>query len=220
MFRPVDRRSLLATLGSLTGLAALEFARPAAAFAEAARAPMPDGPWDLTWLDGLKGKHKQVFDTGNLDLTLIVVTNYLDAANEVFGLSYPDVNTVVGIGGSAFPYNANDAIWAKYEVGRRWKVKDPATNEWATKNIFLEATPMGKKMVGVKALVARGTIFWQCNNALNHIVRDIAADTKLPVDQVRAELVAGLNPWVKLVPAHTLLIGLSQEHGCTYESLG
>lgn len=37
---------------------------------------------------------------------------------------------------------------------------------------------------------------------------------------VRAELIAGLLPGVYLVPAHTMAIGLSQEHGCTYEALG
>jgi hypothetical protein len=154
-----------------------------------------------------------------MDLGLIVVTNYLDAAQEIFGMIHPDVNTIVGIGHSAYPYNATDAIWAKYEVGRRWEIKDPATGQWATKNIFVEATPRGKKMVGVKLLLARGTIFWQCNNALNFIVGQFATDTHQPFDQVRAELVAGLLPWVKLVPAHTLLIGLSQERGCTYEAL-
>jgi len=219
MIRPIGRRSLLATLGSFTGLAALELARPASAFAERARAPMPDGPWDLSWLDTLKGKHKQVFDTGSVDYGLAVVTNYLDAAQEVFGMSYPDVNTVVGIGHSAYPYNAKDEIWAKYEIGRRWKIKEPGTDQWATRNIYVEGTPRGKKVIGVKLLLARGTIFWQCNNALNAIVAEFAADTKQPVDQVRAELVAGLHSWVHLVPAHTLLIGLSQEHGCTYESL-
>ena len=37
---------------------------------------------------------------------------------------------------------------------------------------------------------------------------------------IRAELLAGLNPCVKLVPAHTMLLGLAQEHGCTYEQIG
>jgi hypothetical protein len=220
MTRRVGRRSLLATLGGFAGLAALRIARPAAAFADAPREAMPDGPWDLSWLDQLNGKHKQVFDAGSLEFSLAVVTNYLDAANEVFGMSYPNVNTVVGIGHSAYPINATDAIWAKYELGRRWKVKDPSSDAWATKNIYLDGASMGKKIVGVKPLLARGTVFWQCNNALNYIVSQIATDTKQPFDQVRAELVAGMHSWVHLVPAHTLLIGLSQEHGCTYESLG
>jgi len=36
---------------------------------------------------------------------------------------------------------------------------------------------------------------------------------------VRAELIAGFNPGVRLVPAHTMALGLAQEHGCTDERL-
>jgi hypothetical protein len=36
---------------------------------------------------------------------------------------------------------------------------------------------------------------------------------------VRAELIAGFNPGVRLIPAHTMLLGLAQERGCTYEQL-
>jgi hypothetical protein len=34
---------------------------------------------------------------------------------------------------------------------------------------------------------------------------------------VYEELVRGLNPGVRLVPANTMLVGLAQEHGCAYE---
>lgn len=213
---PQSRRSALATLASLTGLAALDLARPSEAFA---RATAPASTWDMSWLDQLKGKHKQVFDTSNLRLALAVPTNYLDAVAEVYGLNYPDVNTVVGIGGSCFPINAGDALYAKYEIGRRWQVKDPATGQWATHNIFVEPSPFGKKMVGVKLLQSRGTVFWQCNNALNGIVTDIATDLKLPFEPLKAEFAANLVPGVKLVVAHTFMIGMSQEHGCTYEAV-
>ncbi|HUO53061.1 MAG TPA: hypothetical protein VMT93_11105, partial [Gemmatimonadaceae bacterium] len=177
------------------------------------------GTWDISWLDQLKGKHKQVFDTSHIGFALIVPTNYLDAMNTLFGMNYPDVNAVIGIGGSAFPLNAGDALWAKYEIGRRWDVKDPATGQWATHNIFLDGQKFGKKVTGVKPLMARGAIFWQCNNALNGIVSEIAADLKLDFDQLKAEFVANLVPGVKLVIAHTAMIGLAQEHGCTYESI-
>ena len=39
------------------------------------------------------------------------------------------------------------------------------------------------------------------------------------VEAVRAELIAGFNPGVRLVPAHTMALGLAQEHGCTDERL-
>jgi len=208
----VPRRSFLAALASLSGVA---LTRPALAL------PVSD-TWDLSWLDQLKGRHKQVFAISILHdrLPLHVVVNYLDAHREVFGLAYPDINTVVGIARQAFPINAQDAVWARYELGRRWELKDPATGEWARRNIYFDAMPAPPgKIVGVKPLQARGTIFWQCNNALNTIVRELAADTGQPPESVRAELIAGLNPGVRLVPAHTMALGLAQEHGCTYEQM-
>ena len=51
------------------------------------------------------------------------------------------------------------------------------------------------------------------------MVDEFSRDTKQPFDTVRAELIAGLLPGVKLIPAHTMLIGLSQEHGCSYQRL-
>jgi hypothetical protein len=208
----VPRRSFLTALASLSGLALTR-----SAFA----VPASD-TWDLSWLDQLKGKHKQVFAVGVLRdrFPLHVVVNYLDAFREVFGLAYPDINTVVGIARQGFPINMQDALWTKYELGRRWEVKDPATGEWARRNIYFDqmAAPPGK-IVGVKPLQARGSLFWQCNNALNTIVRELAADTGQPPEPVRAELLAGLNPGVRLVPAHTMALGLAQEHGCTYEQL-
>ena len=45
---------------------------------------------------------------------------------------------------------------------------------------------------------------------------DSAKQTGIPVDKVRAEVVAELNPGVRLVPAHALLVGLVLERGFTY----
>ncbi len=210
----LHRRSFLGALASFSGVALV---RPAPA------APLPaTDTWDLSWLDRLKGKHKQVFAVGSLKdhLPLLVVTNYLDAHRDVFKLAYPDINTVVGITHLGFPINVQDAVWAKYELGRRWELKDPVTGEWATRNIYLDPMPAPPgKVVGVRPLQARGTIFWQCNNALMRIVRDLAADTGQAVEALRAELIAGFNPGVRLVPAHTMALGLAQERGCTYEQL-
>jgi hypothetical protein len=213
------RRSFLGTLAALSGAAALELSHPAAAFAAAHSSDPQQGPWDLTWLELLKGKHKQVFDTSEFDFALLVPTNNLDAYRDVYGLSYPDVNIVIGIAGSTYPINASDAIWAKYELGRRWKVKEPGTDAWATRNIYLNGAMNRGKMVGVKPLMDRGAIFWQCNNALNGVTQMIATDLKLEIPALKAELVAGLNPGVHLVPAHTMALGLVQERGCAYEKI-
>lgn len=223
-----DRRSFV---GRLTGLSALALVSPATLVAdevESAAAP----PWDLTWLDHLTGKHKQVFDLGRRaiggdgvdvvggDTPLRVVRNYMNAHKEVYGLEYPAVNTVVGITSEAFPINASDAIWLKYSLGERWKVKDSTTGTWAVRNVFADATkPINDRAVSVQALQKRGTLFWQCNNALNGVVAMLAPLMKMEVPAVREELIAGFMPGVQLVPAHTMALGLVQERGCTYESL-
>ena len=216
MFPNSNRRSFVASLSSLLGLgiASERFALGSAT---------STSEWDISWLDALKGKHKQVFSAvGSLNqhIPLLVVTNYLDAHLEVFGLKHPDVNTVVGITREAFPINASDALWAKYEIGRRWQIKDPATDDWATRNIYMEnvAAPPGK-VVGIKTLQARGTVFWQCNNSLGGIARSLAKELNQPPDAVRADLIAGFMPGVKLVPAHTFMLGLCQERGFSYESI-
>jgi DNA helicase-2/ATP-dependent DNA helicase PcrA len=68
----------------------------------------------------------------------------------------------------------------------------------------------------IKAMQARGTVFWQCNVALGAIVQELAQATQMPAPDVRTELVAGLNPGVRLVPSHVMALGIAQEHGFTY----
>jgi hypothetical protein len=174
--------------------------------------------WDLSWLDQLQGKHKQVFDLGGPELE--AVANYLRAFRDVYRLEHPQVNAVVGVAYKAYPINAVDALWAKYKLGARWQINDYRTGKPATRNVFIESrndVPDYARGAGVRELQSRGAIFWQCNNALNKVVHELSRDTKQTFDTVRAELVAGLLPGVKLIPAHTMLIGLAQEHGCTYE---
>ncbi len=217
-----SRRSFLGMLASVGG-ALLGPAQLLGASARggAALSPETAGSWDLSWLDALKGKHRQVFDVQTLpgQVPLIVVHNWLAAHKEVFGLEPPDVSAIVAIAGT-YPLNAADALWAKYELGRRWQLKDPRTGEWATRNIYLDHMPVGTAETGVRPLQARGVVFWQCNNALNAVVHELAEETKQKFEDVRGELLAGLNPGVKLVPAHTMLLGLAQEHGFAYEQIG
>jgi hypothetical protein len=204
-----DRRTFLATVGAASAVGMI---RPTV------RLSARPTDWDMSWLDRLKGKHKQVFDTGTVDNPLRAVANYLDAMEEIYHLRHPDVNMVVGIAGKAFPINANDALWAAWKLGERYKIQDPDTGAPAVRNIFYDRPPKTIRPVDtVKALQARGTIFWMCNNALSHISHTYADESKRPFEDVRQEIIAGFNPGVILVPAHTLLLGLCQERGCSYQ---
>ncbi|MBF8300101.1 MAG: hypothetical protein HW394_471 [Acidobacteria bacterium] len=214
MSSPESRRSFMSVLASSAGFMTLDgqFTRASA------QAPArPATQWDLTWLDDLKGQHKQAFDYGSFDLStdsrpLRFVRNYLDPFRDVLGLQFPDINTAVGIARDGFPMNVSDAIWQKYKLGERWKIIDPTTKQPAVRNIYL--TDGGE--ISIKALQARGTVFWQCNVALGGVVQELAQATQTPAEQVRAELIAGFNPGVRLVPSHVMALGLAQERRFTY----
>jgi len=207
-----SRRAFLA---SIAGTASL-----AAGVRAAAQAPGA-GKWDLAWMDTLKGRHKQLYDLMWHTLrpnTLNPPTNYFEIHEELSGLKFPDVNVVIGANSSCMPINASDALWAKYTIGERYKITDPATGKPAVRNVYLGSatSPTGGT---VRGLQARGAVFMMCNKALQGVSRDWARDLAVSPSDLHAELVAGMNPGVKVVPALTWAVGTLQERGFTYEKL-
>jgi len=207
-----SRRSFMSLLTSVAGVTVMAADNTLAAQPPAASAQN----WDLRWIEELKGAHKQVFDFADANPAadpppLRLPRNYLDAFRDVYHVEFPEVRTVVGISGHAFPVNASDRLWEKYALGERSKIIDPVTKKPAVRNIFMDDGTLG-----VKALQARGTIFWQCNIALNAVAAQLAQARQLPVADVRADLLAGLNSGVRLVPSHVMAMGLVQERGVTY----
>jgi hypothetical protein len=173
-------------LGSVSGFAA---AVPAAA--QAPRSGDATRPaWDLAWLDRL------------------------NTFRDVYHVEPPDMNVAVGIARTAFPVNASDALWDKYKLGELWKING-RDGKAATRNIFLGESSGGPAPM-VRSLMARGAVFWRCNIALGGIASQLSGESGTPVDKVRAELVDGLIPGVKVVPAHSMAVGLVQERGFTY----
>lgn len=213
-----SRRSFVSLLSSFPGLAGLAALAGTPAVVEAAQAAAAGkaAAYDLSWIDDLKGTHMQVFDMADAPpagqpAPLRLPRNYMDTFRDVMKQEFPAVRTIVGISGTAFPVNASDRLWEKYALGERSKIVDPATKQPAVRNIFMD-----EPTLGVKALQARGTIFWQCDIALATIAQQLATARQLPVAEVRADLTAGLNPGVRIVPSHVMALGLVQEKGATY----
>ena len=212
-----DRRTFLSTIGGFAALGAAAGAQQAPAQPRAAT------PIDISWFDKFNGKHKQVFDLGSFDLSvdspLRQPVTYLMAHREVSHLEPPDdINVIVAISHKAFPMNATDALWAKYKLGEHWGIKDPQTGQPSVRNIFTGATG-NPGAATVRGLQARGIVFWQCNAALGAISGELAQKTGGKAPDIRADLIAGLLPGVRLVPAHTWAIGYVQERGFAYEKL-
>ena len=162
-----DRRSFVSVLASLAGLTVA----PVAAAQSAAQSSSRGGNFDLTWLDQLKGRHKQVYDLGSANLAadprpLRFARNFLDTFRDVYRLEFPDINTAIGISGPAFPMNASDRLWQKYKLGERSKIIDPSTKQPSVRNIFFEGGD-----ISIREMQARGAVFWQCNVALGNVAR-------------------------------------------------
>ena len=118
------RRSFISVVASFAGVAA---AQSSTAQGVSQTPNRPQGSWDLSWLDQMKGAHKQLYDLGSHDLAsdprpLRFARNFLDTFRDVYRLEFPDINTAVGISGPAFPMNASDRLWAKYRLGDRSKL--------------------------------------------------------------------------------------------------
>jgi len=218
MLNEPDRRTFLAALG---GAATLAGAASTAA-AQGSSQPASAGAIAISWFDGFKGKHKQVFDLQafdpSLDTPLRQIVTYLAVHLDLNKLEPPDgINVIVGISHKSFPMNASDALWEKYALGEHWRIKDPGTGKPAVRNVFVDGPVAGPATI--RPLQARGVVFWQCNFALGAISNELAAKTGGKAADIRADLTAGLRPGVRLVPAHTWAVGFAQERGFTYMSL-
>src|SRR5262249_32925546 len=116
------------------------------------------------WLDGLKGKHKQLVDAYEandgwpLGFThTFLATQGKDTAGAVLVLRH-----------AAMPIALQDSLWAKYKIGPSLKITDPATKEIATKNPFLKP-PHGALLaddMSIDRLLQRGVIVGACSVAL------------------------------------------------------
>jgi hypothetical protein len=205
-----SRRTFMSVVTSLASIAAVQTTGEASA-------QTATGASDLGWLDAFRGRHKQVYDYGAFDLSsdplppLRFPRNYLNSARDTYRLESPEVNTIVGVSMPAFPLNASDGLWTKYGLGERFKLIDPTTKQPAVRNIYLDGGEFS-----IKALQARGTMFWQCQYALDFWVQRFAESTGRPVAEVRADLTGGLNPGVRIVPSHMLALGVAQDHGFRY----
>ena len=197
-------------LEKVMGLAASLAVAPSIAGAATQQSP------DESWLQGLAGKHKQILDVSTIrgGTPLARTANYLDAYAEAYGTKDSDTHAIVGVHSAALALAFNDAMWAKYELGKRVGENDPRTQAPATRNIFASGAP-----ISIARLQERGVRFIACMRAIRRLSGELATAAN-PADQVRAELVANLLPGVTPVPALIVAVNRAQEAGLTYAYLG
>jgi intracellular sulfur oxidation DsrE/DsrF family protein len=180
-----------------------------------AGAQQQQGTFQDSWLQGFNGKHKQIEDVATIrgGTPLGRTVNFMDAYAE-YGMKDADLNVVFAAQSAALGIVINDALWAKYELGKRWGENDPRTNAPATRNPFASGAP-----TSVATLQGRGVRFIACMRAIRRLAGELAT-AENPADQVRAEIIANLLPGVTPVPAVIIAVNRAQQAGFTYVSIG
>jgi hypothetical protein len=192
-----------------------------------APAPSPAPPvpvhWDDSWFTRLTAKHKAVFDSPAIEdgLAVAQAAGYIRGMRDAVAAGADDVQAVVVIRHAAIPMIFNDAIWAKYSLGKELKVKDYPSEKWATRNPWLTAAtpskaPPDRPQSTFAWLSSHGHILLGCDLATRGYAGEIAERTKADSHVVYEELKANLVPGVILQPTGVYAVHRAQEAGCSY----
>jgi hypothetical protein len=186
--------------------------------------------WDDSWFSRLTAKHKAVFDSPAIDDGLAVsqAAGYVRGMRDAAAAGMDDVQAVVVMRHAGIPMVFNDAMWAKYEIGKQGKVKDSSTDKWATRNPFFASAPPkadaparsaptnARPQATLSWLGSNGHILLGCDLATRGYAGQIAERTKGQMQAIYEELKANLVPGVILQPTGVYAVHRAQEAGCSY----
>lgn len=218
--RILHARQLLAGITAAGVIALAVVAATAAAPAHAAESSAAAAPNDA-WLDGLKGKHRELFDAPapGGGIPLVHLMNYYDTYNKAYSVPDREINGILTFYGTTTFYGVNDAMWAKYRIGEFLETNDATTgkpavaNPWRTAPVALGLT---LPQASVESLQKRGATFIICNNALGIFAGMLAKARGLSSDSVYADMKANILPGVTLVPGMVVAIEKAQGRGIAY----
>lgn len=216
-FMIVASLAAIAATAAVTARVAALYAKPTANSATHSSGVEPSN----RWLDGLKARHKQFFDTPapNGGVPLVHVMNYYDTYNQAFGVKDNDVDAVLTFYGATTFYGLNDAAWAKYRLGEFLETNDPTTGKPATANPW-RASPvvlgLTLPQASLESLHKRGATLILCNNALTIFSGLLAQKRGLDAKVVYEDLKANILPGVDLVPGMVVAVEQAQRAGLSY----
>lgn len=208
-----SRRTFVTHLAALAGASAL---LPDASFA-ASPSSVASAPGDELepWLKALTGKHRQLFHSHDkFGAGLDYATRYKLAYPVEYGVTPSDVDSVLAAHGKSGIITYSDAAWDKYEFAKTFDIKDPATKEPATHNIFINGDADDP---GVREAFAAGVVVLSCRTMLRGMAHGLADKKKFGTfEEIERDLTASLIPGVILVPAMIIAIERAQQQHCTY----
>ena len=192
------------------------------------------------WIKEVKGSHRTLFDfpQHKNGMPLLHILNYINTYNTAYKTGPGEVGAVgtfYSAGNQAsIGLGFNDAIWAKYELGKYLGLND-AEGKPYTRNVFnrptsndlhlfikaidspnIPALADAIPLLGIESLQKMGAKFILCANALGIWVLELEARGKGKAQDIEKELRANLLPGVTIVPAMVIAIEKAQEAGIRY----
>lgn len=203
------RRGLFTRLAAATALGVAGLV-PTLSGKHAEAAP-DDGP---NWPGKLKGHHHQVFDAYQVNDGWPLIFAHTFLATNAPGTATAAVILRAG----AVPLALGSAMWEKYKIGESVKIIDPETKAPAVKNPFLHPKPgvMRADAAAIDRLLASGTVFGACNQALHGMSKMLAHNAGVSADDAAKEWIANVIPGIAVIPSGVWGLNRAQEAGCTY----
>lgn len=184
----------------------------------ASRAPL----WDMSWVERISpAPYKVVIDSTKVEGdSLFTAGDILDTFHDVYNTPDDQTRVVVVMRHFGAAMGLTDALWDKYAIGEERTVTDPATKAPAKRNIFLRAGPNDKEKwelnSKIEPLVARGVTFLVCSRAAMSLASSLAKKVNKPVEEVQADVKAGLVPGAFLMPNGVFAVIRAQNAGCAF----
>lgn len=224
-----SRRNFLSDVGRLASTVALAGCAAPSVVGSSPNGTTPptaaSAEWDLRWIDVLRpATDRAVFDWPSVGdpadpIVLELAERYLDNCRSVYRAGSYDARVVLNIRTQAIGAAMTDRLWERYALGAEYNVKDPTTQQLATRNPFWHRAPSpapGITLPTIADLLERGALVLVCDFAMGHLSRRLATKWGRSQQEVHAELRQGLIPQAYVVPSGIFGLARAQNAGCAY----
>jgi hypothetical protein len=166
-----------------------------------------------------KGKHKILFDmwkhTNGAALSWALTL--MDTYNEQ-GIPDKDLSVSIVLRYAGGPLALNDTLWGKYEFGKRIELKEPGTDQFATKNPYAVCPTEDDDCFAV--FQKRGGMIYVCKKGTEHSAESLAEKMKVDKEVMKKEFFENVLPGIHLVPSGIWAISRLQDLGFKFVSAG
>ncbi len=222
-----DRRSFLGRLATGAAAAAGALGLEARRLeAEPRIRPVSDA-WDMSWVGRVNGKFRGVFDSPKITDggEIWRAATWRNQVIEVYGVKDADVSPVLVIRHAGIPLVMNDAFWARHNIGKKRKVKDPITGKTAEHNPigpsdWRTEVPAWLADSLIPRFIERGGIVLACNFAFGLMVHLESEIDKEHAKEARERAIGYLLPGVILQPSGFFGLLEAQRAGCQLFTAG